>query len=245
MSAHARPRRLVLVPRERRLLDQRRRARDDVRRVRARDPAERRHDRDLQLRPGRVHGGRLVRDGHPRREVGRVVLARAGRGPRRRRRRRDPGRPAVASAPRRLLRDLDARVQRDRAIRRGQLGRPHRREPRPVRLHADTWNDASARIDGWLEHLGIAPHFLLPLLRRQPRGVPRARGVRRAARPVAVGTRAQRDPRGRGRRARAGQEHVRRTSSSRSRSRRRSPRSPATCSRSTSRSSRRRTSTRC
>ena len=30
--------------------------------------------------------------------------------------------------------------------------------------YADTWNEASARIDGWLEHVGIAPHFLLPLL---------------------------------------------------------------------------------
>ena len=30
--------------------------------------------------------------------------------------------------------------------------------------YADAWSEASARIDGWLEHLGIAPHFLLPLL---------------------------------------------------------------------------------
>jgi branched-chain amino acid transport system permease protein len=30
--------------------------------------------------------------------------------------------------------------------------------------YTDTWADASARIDGWLEHLGIEPHFLLPLL---------------------------------------------------------------------------------
>jgi branched-chain amino acid transport system permease protein len=30
--------------------------------------------------------------------------------------------------------------------------------------YTDTWTDASARIDGWLEHLGIEPHFLLPLL---------------------------------------------------------------------------------
>jgi branched-chain amino acid transport system permease protein len=30
--------------------------------------------------------------------------------------------------------------------------------------YTDTWADASTRIDGWLEHLGIEPHFLLPLL---------------------------------------------------------------------------------
>ena len=59
----------LVVPDERRLLDQRGRARDDLRRVLARDPAQRRDDRDLQLRPGGVHGGRLVLDGRPRREV--------------------------------------------------------------------------------------------------------------------------------------------------------------------------------
>jgi branched-chain amino acid transport system permease protein len=30
--------------------------------------------------------------------------------------------------------------------------------------YADSWNSASGRIDGWLSHLGIEPHFLLPLL---------------------------------------------------------------------------------
>ena len=30
--------------------------------------------------------------------------------------------------------------------------------------YADTWTEASARIDGWLQHLGIEPVFLLPLL---------------------------------------------------------------------------------
>ena len=30
--------------------------------------------------------------------------------------------------------------------------------------YADAWNEASARIDGWLEHLGIAPHSCFPLL---------------------------------------------------------------------------------
>ena len=30
--------------------------------------------------------------------------------------------------------------------------------------YGDSWTDASARIDGWLERLGIAPRFLLPLL---------------------------------------------------------------------------------
>lgn len=30
--------------------------------------------------------------------------------------------------------------------------------------YSDSWNAFSARIDGWLEHLGIAPRFLLPLL---------------------------------------------------------------------------------
>jgi branched-chain amino acid transport system permease protein len=30
--------------------------------------------------------------------------------------------------------------------------------------YGDAWTDASVRIDGWLEHLGIAPRFLLPLL---------------------------------------------------------------------------------
>jgi branched-chain amino acid transport system permease protein len=30
--------------------------------------------------------------------------------------------------------------------------------------YADTWMDASLRIDGWLERIGIAPRFLLPLL---------------------------------------------------------------------------------
>jgi branched-chain amino acid transport system permease protein len=30
--------------------------------------------------------------------------------------------------------------------------------------YADSWNEASGRIDGWLSHLGIEPHFLLPLL---------------------------------------------------------------------------------
>ena len=30
--------------------------------------------------------------------------------------------------------------------------------------YTDTWNDLSTRIDGWLGHVGIAPHFLLPLL---------------------------------------------------------------------------------
>ena len=30
--------------------------------------------------------------------------------------------------------------------------------------YSDSWNAASGRIDGWLEHLGITPHFLLPLL---------------------------------------------------------------------------------
>jgi branched-chain amino acid transport system permease protein len=30
--------------------------------------------------------------------------------------------------------------------------------------YTDAWNDLSARVDGWLGHLGIAPRFLLPLL---------------------------------------------------------------------------------
>jgi branched-chain amino acid transport system permease protein len=30
--------------------------------------------------------------------------------------------------------------------------------------YTDSWTEASARIDGWLERLGIAPRFLLPLL---------------------------------------------------------------------------------
>jgi branched-chain amino acid transport system permease protein len=30
--------------------------------------------------------------------------------------------------------------------------------------YTDAWTDASARIDGWLERIGIAPRFLLPLL---------------------------------------------------------------------------------
>lgn len=30
--------------------------------------------------------------------------------------------------------------------------------------YADSWNNASVRIDGWLSHLGIEPRFLLPLL---------------------------------------------------------------------------------
>jgi branched-chain amino acid transport system permease protein len=30
--------------------------------------------------------------------------------------------------------------------------------------YADSWTEASARIDGWLEHIGVEPHFLLPLL---------------------------------------------------------------------------------
>jgi branched-chain amino acid transport system permease protein len=30
--------------------------------------------------------------------------------------------------------------------------------------YADAWTDASVRIDGWLERIGIAPRFLLPLL---------------------------------------------------------------------------------
>jgi branched-chain amino acid transport system permease protein len=30
--------------------------------------------------------------------------------------------------------------------------------------YSDEWTDASARIDGWLERLGVAPRFLLPLL---------------------------------------------------------------------------------
>ena len=30
--------------------------------------------------------------------------------------------------------------------------------------YAESWNNASIRIDGWLSHLGIEPHFLLPLL---------------------------------------------------------------------------------
>jgi branched-chain amino acid transport system permease protein len=30
--------------------------------------------------------------------------------------------------------------------------------------YTDAWTDASARIDGWLERVGIAPRFLLPLL---------------------------------------------------------------------------------
>ena len=30
--------------------------------------------------------------------------------------------------------------------------------------YADAWTDASLRIDGWLERIGIAPRFLLPLL---------------------------------------------------------------------------------
>ena len=30
--------------------------------------------------------------------------------------------------------------------------------------YGDAWTDASARIDGWLEELGITPRFLLPLL---------------------------------------------------------------------------------
>jgi branched-chain amino acid transport system permease protein len=30
--------------------------------------------------------------------------------------------------------------------------------------YSDEWTEASARIDGWLERLGIAPRFLLPLL---------------------------------------------------------------------------------
>ena len=75
--------------------------------------------------------------------------------------------------------------------------------------YADSWNDASSRIDGWLEHLGIAPHFLLPLLLVNLVPVFLARRVRRAARALALGARAPGDPRGRGRRARAGQEHVR------------------------------------
>jgi branched-chain amino acid transport system permease protein len=30
--------------------------------------------------------------------------------------------------------------------------------------YSDSWNATSGRIDGWLEHLGISQHFLLPLL---------------------------------------------------------------------------------
>jgi branched-chain amino acid transport system permease protein len=30
--------------------------------------------------------------------------------------------------------------------------------------YTDSWTEASARIDGWLERLGVAPRFLLPLL---------------------------------------------------------------------------------
>jgi branched-chain amino acid transport system permease protein len=30
--------------------------------------------------------------------------------------------------------------------------------------YSDAWTSFSARIDGWLEHLGIEPHFLLPLM---------------------------------------------------------------------------------
>jgi branched-chain amino acid transport system permease protein len=30
--------------------------------------------------------------------------------------------------------------------------------------YGDTWTEASARVDGWLESIGIAPRFLLPLL---------------------------------------------------------------------------------
>ena len=111
--------------------------------------------------------------------------------------------------------------------------------------YADAWSEASARIDGWLEHLGIAPHFLLPLLLVNLALLPGARRVRRAPRAVTVGARPQGDPRGRGRRARPGQEHVCLQAPVAVARRGDSPRSPATCSRSTSRSSRRRTSTRC
>ena len=68
-------RRLVRVPPECRLLDQCRGARNDLRRVLAGNPAERRHNRDLQLRPGWLHGRRLLRDGRPRCQVWRLVLA--------------------------------------------------------------------------------------------------------------------------------------------------------------------------
>ena len=96
-----------------------------------------------------------------------------------------------------------------------------------VRYVADNWDGVTGGnlglfgyADAWTEPLG--PHRRLARARRdrsalpappparEPRtAVPRPRRVRRAARSVAVGTRAQRDPRGRGCRARAREEHVR------------------------------------
>ena len=43
------------------------------------------------------------------------------------------------------------------------MGRAHRRNL-GLFGYTDTWTDASARIDGWLERIGIAPRFLFPLL---------------------------------------------------------------------------------
>ena len=77
--------------------------------------------------------------------------------------RRDPRRAPLAPAAGRLLRDLDARLQRDRPVHRGQLGRPDRGNL-GLFGYTNAWTGLSARIDGWLGHLGIAPRFLLPLL---------------------------------------------------------------------------------
>ena len=133
-----------------------------------------------------------------------ALLARhRGRG-----RRGAPGGTSVAAAPRRLLRDLDARVQRDRPLRRRQLGRPDRRKPGVVRLlgHVDGGLRTDRRLAG---APGDRAPFPPSAPAREPRAVPRPRRVRRAARPFPVGTGPQRDPRGRGRRACAGQEHLR------------------------------------
>ena len=158
--------RLARVPHERRLLDQRRRARGDVRRLRARPAAQRRHDGHHQLRPGRLHGDRrrtrwgsssCARDSS-------FWLAMLG-GDRRRR----WSRPCSSACRRSACGRTTSRSRRSPSARSSATS-----PTTGTGSRAATWvcsatrtagSRSSVRIDGWLEHLGIdVTSFLLPLL---------------------------------------------------------------------------------
>ena len=236
-------------PRQRRVLGVRRRCRGHLHDPHARAAARVRIRRAAQLRPRRVHGDRRLHDGDPRREGGlEHVARRAARRPCRGARRRTARARDAASAGR-LLRDRHDRLQRDRPLRRDERGPPDRRlaghdHPRRVGEAAQyngQWQRFQAVVQGRL-HVGSKR-------RRDARD--RLGGRRRAARARlaggahALGPRAARDPRGRGRGRLARQERLRATSSRRLRSAPRSPASPDSSTRGSSRSSAPTTSSRC
>ena len=148
--------------------------------------------------------------GDPRREGGLVVVVGDARRDRRVDARGDPRRPAVASAARRLLRDHDARVRRDRPLPRRQRRATSPNGSQGLLGYNSGWFTLSRPPRRLAQRPRHPRHELpVPAAARELGRPARAHAARRAARPNAVGPRAARDPRGRGRGARARQEHAR------------------------------------